>query len=219
MAYPQRSTGGLAIILHGRDARATLQRKPALRERRYSKKGEFMRKFLVLLPLLVLPVSLWAQDTPRVQVFGGYSNMYANANNANFDMNGINGSVQENLNSWFGGVLDISGHFGTENGFKVNTESATYGPVFSYRKNKAFTPFAHALLGAVRGSSEYLNISQPEERFGVYVGGGLDLNVAPHIALRVFQADYLMTRFSSTRQDNIRISAGIVLNLGGKKKK
>jgi hypothetical protein len=70
----------------------------------------------------------------------------------------------------------------------------------------------------VRGSSEYLNISQPEERFGVYVGGGLDVKVAPNMSLRLIQADYLMTRFSNARQDNIRISAGLVLSFGGKKK-
>ena len=44
------------------------------------KKGDFMRKFLVLLPLLVLPVSALAQETPQVEVFGGYSNLNANMN-------------------------------------------------------------------------------------------------------------------------------------------
>jgi opacity protein-like surface antigen len=176
-----------------------------------------MRKFLVLLPLLILPVSALAEDVPKFEVFGGYSNFVANVNTSNFDMNGVNGSFQENLNSWFGGVLDISGHFGTDNGFKVNTESATYGPVFSYRRNKNLVPFAHAMLGAVRGSPEYLGISKSEERFGAYVGGGLDLKVAPNLALRLIQADYLMTHFSHTRQDNLRLSAGIVLTFGKKK--
>ena len=132
-------------------------------------------------------------------------------------LNGVNFSVAENLNSWFGGALDISSHFGTENGFKTNTQSLTYGPVFSYRKNKTIVPFAHAMLGAVRGGPEYLDISKPEERFGVYTGGGLDVKVTPHVALRVIQADYLMTRFSNARQDNIRLSAGIILLFGQKK--
>jgi hypothetical protein len=73
------------------------------------------------------------------------------------------------------------------------------------------------MVGAVRGGSNYLNISQPETRIGVYVGGGLDLKVSPNVALRLFQADYLMTHFSDARQDNIRLSAGIVIRIGKKK--
>ena len=188
-----------------------------------------MRKFLVLLPLLVLPVSALAQQTPKVEVFGGYSNLVSNFDNSSVDMNGVNFSVQENLNSWFGGVLDFSTHFGTANypatgagasgttSFRTNTQSVTYGPVFSYRKSKAITPFAHAMLGAVRGGTEYLNISQPEVRFGVYAGGGVDVKITPRVSLRLIQADYLMSRFSNSRQDNIRLSAGVVLLLGKKK--
>lgn len=177
-----------------------------------------MRKLLILLPLLILPVSALAQQTPKVEVFGGYSNLTANLNRSSFNMNGVDFSVTENLNSWFGGALDFSSHFGTENGLKTNTQSASYGPVFSYRKNKHIVPFAHGLAGAVRGGPQYLNISKSETRFGVYVGGGVDVKVSPHVALRLFQADYLLTRFSSARQDNIRLSAGIVLLLGNKKK-
>jgi hypothetical protein len=179
-----------------------------------------MRKFLVLLPLLVLPVSALAQDAqqtpaaPRVELFGGYSFMGANMNASNFNMNGVNLSMTENLNSWFGGTLDMSAHFGTENALKTNIESLTYGPVFSYRKIKNVVPFAHGLLGAVRGGPNYLNISQPEERFGAYVGGGLDVKVKANLAIRVVQADYLMTRFSNARQDNIRLSAGIIFYFG-----
>ena len=176
-----------------------------------------MRKFLVLLPLLILPVSAWAQDVPRYQVFGGYSNLAANVTTSSIDMNGVNGSFQENLNSWLGGALDISGHFGTENGYHVNTESAMYGPVFSYRKSKSVTPFVHGLLGAVRGSPDYLGISKGEYRFGTYLGGGVDLKIGPGVALRLIQADYLFTHFSNIRQDNFRISAGIVLNFGKRK--
>jgi opacity protein-like surface antigen len=176
-----------------------------------------MRKFLVLLPLLVLPVSAWGQQVPRVEVFGGYSNLEANLNSSSVNLNGVNFSAAENLNSWFGGALDFSTHFGTENGLKTNTQSLMYGPVFTYRKVKGVAPFAHALVGAVRGGTDYLDISKPEKRMGVYVGGGLDVKVMPNVALRLFQADYLMTHFSGIRQDNIRLSAGIVLLFGKKK--
>ncbi len=176
-----------------------------------------MRKFLVLLPLLVMPLPAWAQQLPKVEVFGGYSNLEANLNGSSFNVNGVNFSVAENLNSWFGGALDFSTHYGTENGFKTNTQSMTYGPVFSYRKARNVVLFAHTLLGAVRGGPDYLDISKPEERFGAYLGGGFDVKVRSNVALRLFQADYLMTRFSRARQDNLRLSAGIVFLLGKKK--
>jgi len=177
-----------------------------------------MRKFLVAVVFLAMPLSARAQQTPVVEVFGGYSNLSANVSTSSFNMNGVNFSATENLNSWFGGALDFSTHFGTENGFKVNTETVTYGPVFSYRKVKRVVPFGHTLLGAVRGGPEYLNLSKGETRFGVYAGGGVDVMLRPNLAIRLFQADYLMTRFSKTRQDNMRLSVGIVLLLGKKKK-
>ncbi len=177
-----------------------------------------MRKFLILLPLLVVPVSAWAQDVPKVQLFGGYSNMWASANaSSDFDMNGVAASAQQNVNSWFGGVLDFSTHFGTENGFKTNTQIVSYGPVFSYRKVKKFVAFGPVLVGAERGGTNYLNISQPETRLAVLAGGGVDIAINPRVSLRLIQADYVMSRFSDTRQDNLRFSAGLVFNLLRKK--
>ncbi len=173
-----------------------------------------MRKLLVLLPLFILPLSALAQQAPKLEVFGGYSNFTGNLNVSSFNMNGFNISAAENVNSWFGGVLDVSGHFGKENGFQTNMESAMYGPVFSYRKVHHVVVFGEGLLGAVRGGPEYLNISKPEVRFGAMAGAGLDVQVTPMVALRLVHADYMMTRFSGAAQDNVRISAGIVLRFG-----
>jgi Outer membrane protein beta-barrel domain len=176
-----------------------------------------MRKpYRLILPLLFVPLAATAQQTPKVEVFGGYSNLEANLNAASFNLNGTDFSVTENVNPWFGGTLDFTSHFGTEAGIKVNTETLTYGPVISYRKHPSVVPFGHVLLGAVRGSSDYLDISKPAVHFAVAAGGGIDVKVTDRVALRLIQADYLMTRFSSSRQDNIRLSAGIVLRFGRK---
>jgi len=48
-------------------------------------------------------------------------------------------------------------------------------------------------------------------------GGGLDIKVRPNLALRLVQVDYVMSKFSNSRQDNMRFSAGIVFYLGKKK--
>lgn len=177
-----------------------------------------MRKFLILLPLLLVPVSAWSQVTPRFELFGGYSNMWVNANTSNdFDLHGVGFSAQENLNSWFGGVLDFSTHFGSENGFHTNNQTVSYGPVFSYRKHPGIVPFGHVMVGAERGGSFFLNISQPETRLAILAGGGVDIKIRPNVSLRIIQVDYVESRFSNARQDNLRISGGLVFNLGRKR--
>jgi Outer membrane protein beta-barrel domain len=176
-----------------------------------------MRNAYRFVVLLLLPLPAAAQ-APRVEVFTGYSHLVGNLDNSSFNLNGVESSVTENLNQWFGGTLDVSGQFGTEGGFKVNSESIAYGPVVSYRRLGGLVPFAHGMLGAVRASPEYLGVSQSEYRLGVWAGGGVDVRLTDTVSLRVIQADYLMTRFSSTRQDNIRLSAGLVFRFGQTRK-
>ena len=47
--------------------------------------------------------------------------------------------------------------------------------------------------------------------FAMALGGGLDVRVSKRIDLRIIQADYAPTFFGSGRQNNIRLSVGIVL--------
>jgi opacity protein-like surface antigen len=176
-----------------------------------------MRKVTWLVSVvLLLGVTARAQDTPKAEVFGGYSHMFANLNATSFNLNGFHVSVRENLYSWFGGDLDFSTNYGTEAGFKVNTQSIMYGPVFAYRKHPKVTPFGHVLLGAVRGSDGFEGISKAATKFGIAPGGGIDVKVSDMLSLRLIEADYISTRFLSTRQDNVRISAGLVLTFGKK---
>jgi hypothetical protein len=51
-------------------------------------------------------------------------------------------------------------------------------------------------------------------------GGGLDIGLTRHIAVRAFEADYYLTRFDNgvnDHQNNLRIDAGVVIRLGGGK--
>jgi hypothetical protein len=170
-----------------------------------------MQKLGSLLALvLFFSVAAAAQQTPRVELFGGYSYLSADLNDTNFNLNGFHISAAENLNRWVGGVLDFSTHYGTRAGLNVNTQSIMYGPRLSYRKSKVVTPSAHALFGAVRGSAGFDGISKPDTHFGMALGGEIDVRINDRVAFRVFQADYLRTRFVGLRQDNIRVSTGIV---------
>jgi outer membrane protein OmpA-like peptidoglycan-associated protein len=62
-----------------------------------------------------------------------------------------------------------------------------------------------------------------ETVFAMALGGGLDVKVRDHLALRLVQAEYLMTRFRDpstiagerAARHNIRLSTGIVFRFGG----
>jgi hypothetical protein len=170
-----------------------------------------MQKVGSLLALVLFcSVAAAAQQTPKVELFGGYSHLLADLNDTSFNLDGFHISAAENLNSWVGGVLDFSTHYGTRAGLYVNTQSIMYGPRFAYRKSKGVTPSAYALFGAVRGSAGFDGISKPDTHFGLALGGEIDVRINDRVAFRVIQADYMMTRFVGLRQDNIRVSTGLV---------
>jgi hypothetical protein len=50
-------------------------------------------------------------------------------------------------------------------------------------------------------------------------GGGVDISMSRHIAIRPVQAEYFLTKFpdgNNDRQNNFWFSAGIILGFGGK---
>jgi opacity protein-like surface antigen len=183
-----------------------------------------MRKFtwiIALILFLALPVR--GQDTPRAEVYGGGGYLRADLGGADANLYGWNFSVTENLNKWFGGTADFSGFYGHQTqvgpglapvNVNVNAHTFMFGPRFTYRKAGSITPFAHVLLGGIRGSRGYLGISQSAVKFAAAFGGGLDVKVSKHVAVRVIQAEYVATPFLDLRQDNIRLSAGIVFRFG-----
>lgn len=182
-----------------------------------------MRRFMWMVGLLaVVALPARAQNTPKVELMGGYNYLRSDLGGANLSLNGWQASVTENLNSWFGGTAEFSGFYANITpplgppDINVNAHSFLFGPQFSHRKNPNFTPFIHVLLGGFRGSQGYLDISQPKTDFAAEFGGGIDIKIHKNIAIRVIQADYVATPFLDQRQDNVRLSAGIVLRFGEK---
>ena len=160
--------------------------------------------------VLFFSVAAAAQEVPKVEVFGGYSHLFANLNNTSYNLDGVHASAAENVNSWFGGVLDFSSNFGSNAGLNVNAQSIMYGPRFTYRKSRAVTPSVHALFGAIRGSRGFDGISESKYRFTMGLGGDIDLRIHDRMAFRLVQVDYMPTHFLNLRQDNIRVSVGFV---------
>ncbi len=179
---------------------------------------------------LVVPFAAMAQpEYPAAEVFGGYS--YLRANPEEFNLNGWNVSVTGNVTDWFGIEGDFSGHygrprdqFGTIPGVHINQHTFMVGPKLSYRAG-SITPFAHFLIGGARAGTHDVEFGDTSDwALATVVGGGVDINLSRSVAVRVAQADWLMTQFNTSpdsffrdrieRQNNFRFSAGIVFKLG-----
>jgi hypothetical protein len=155
-------------------------------------------------------VTAHAQEVPEWDISGGFSYVGANLNGTKFNLTGGGGSLTENVNSWFGGRLEFNAYGGSESSTKVSAQTITYGPVFSYRHFNKWVPFANFQLGAIHGSKGYLGISESAFKFDLMGGGGMDFNINDRAGIRA-EADYLRTRFLELRQDNLRLSAGLVI--------
>jgi opacity protein-like surface antigen len=183
-----------------------------------------MRKLLALL-VLVLAVSFTAaaQDTPQAEVFGGYSYLRVNPGEEDGDeipglnAHGGSGSVAFNATPMFGVVADL-GVYRISNiedsGINANVVSYLFGPKISVRGERV-DPFVQLLFGGARISVE----SESENAFAMALGGGVDVKATDNIAIRVIQAEYVLTRFSvedgvRASQHNARISAGVVFRIG-----
>jgi len=180
-----------------------------------------MYRFLaVLIFASALPLHVLAQDAPRAEVFGGFQYFRANTNTDvtnldHFNLNGWNASLSGYFNRFLGVTADFSGAYGSPEfeGIPIHTKLHTFmfGPVLRLPNPTHFTPFVHALGGAAHTSAGALGINGSDTSAAWAVGGGLDLNIAPIISVRLAQVDYLQTRTGGDSQNNFRYSAGVVL--------
>ncbi len=200
------------------------------------REGTCMRKFaLVVGAVLGLCGSAFGQDVPRAEVFGGYSYLNVDTKGVTdrVNANGWEASGAFNFNRWFGAEGDLASHYNGDcagldaliSGASCRHFSFMGGPRFTYRLTK-FTVFAHGLFGGghLSGSTSDTGIpdvtlSASETKFAMAAGGGLDYNFQNHISIRFGQVDYFLTKhfnqFGVGHQNNIRVSAGIVIRFGG----
>ncbi len=154
---------------------------------------------------------------PTEEVFGGYARAQFNSGGY---INGGLGSFGWNVRPWLQIVTDTSYSLAMPSGIKNVLYASHLGPRFFYRgRNKwGASPFVEALFGishidtTISGPSGY---RASERGFSIKAGGGLDLNLSPHFAIRLFDVDYYRTPFTAYSQDNFWAFAGIVLRLGG----
>ena len=198
-----------------------------------------MNKLFLALAIVVSVVSapVLAQDKPKVELFGGYSYVPVDFGP---DGHGWNVSVVANVHRWFGVKADVSGHYahtrstftflppfpvpGTlETRTSERVHTVVFGPQTRFLQWKRVSLYQHAMFGLSLDSShvsETFN-GQPlptfhmaDHGFAMVLGGGLDVQVSPRLAIRAGQTDYLFTRISGFNGHSFCYSGGVVCRFG-----
>jgi outer membrane protein OmpA-like peptidoglycan-associated protein len=203
-------------------------------------------RVLAMLPAMIAVLCMFAtlaaaQDPPgpKVELFGGYSLFHPGADvhglrpdataplSSRMEVNprGAGASFTIDFNRWLGLTLDTSTHWGSrETGLPNRIDDAAFsnlsiGPKITFR-SKHFSPFIEALVGDHRLMPDAFH---DVDKLGAMFGGGLDINLSRHVALRLFRADYVISKpyqFGSpdgptTDLRGLRLQAGLNFMFGG----
>jgi len=142
-----------------------------------------------------------------VDVSAGYS-YFHEGSGANLNMNGISGSVAYNPIPFMGVVGDIGVYHASPGGVSVNTYTFLFGPRVYFKNPSKVTPFAQFLVGGAHGT---VSGAPSVTDFAYSFGGGVDVPVLPHLALRP-QVDYVGIRDSGTTTNCARVSISAVVH-------
>ena len=177
----------------------------------------------------VNPVPAVAQGAPVAELGVDYNYVRTNAPPDGcgcFSMHGGNGWFAYNFSRGFGVVAEVSSQRASDisgSGEDLTLTSYLFGPRYSWRKSEHFAPFGQVLVGGAHASGSFSLDSSgfpgSSNAFAMIAGGGLDIGVARHFAVRAFEADYYLTHFANgfnDRQNNLRISAGVIFRFGEK---
>lgn len=182
---------------------------------------------IIVSTILCLPLLGMAQESgepaTRGTVYGGYSLFHNNSNNfSGWDTQGT-----YNFTRHFGVTADFSGDSRqlagvSFLGFSAGTQQHMYSYLFGPTATTYFghsSVFGHALFGMahsslaagvtvpiVGGISAPLNSANA---FAMAFGGGVDIGLGRHFAIRAAQVDYIRTNFNSVDALASGLSSGI----------
>lgn len=174
------------------------------------------KRVALVCALLLMSAAGFAQIPSFGNVFLGYSyNRGDTGVSDTGNLNGWVGSLEGKMFPYVGMVADVSAQYGKLNipfaGVDASTrvQSYLFGPRGSFTVGK-FRPFAHVLVGASHLHESAIGYVRSETDFADAIGGGIDYHLIPRVSWRV-QGDALQTRFHGGRQDDARISTGVVV--------
>ena len=194
-----------------------------------------MRAF-ALVGIFMLAGLLCAAPAPaqKVELFGGYSFVHApvtftqtvgtcalpcvpTTTTPTLNLNGWEASGAVRVLGPLAMVADFDGTRGSFRGANTHLNTYLFGP--QLRLPGPISVFGRALIGDAHESihagisgAGLITSGPTQDAFATALGGGLDLHLLPFISLRAIQVDYLYTHFNSTKQNQPRISAGLVVH-------
>jgi hypothetical protein len=203
------------------------------------------RKAVLAVFLFCLSAIMAAQETPKFDLFGGYSfgRLKTPDDLSPANLNGWDSSLTWNLNSWLGIDAEGGGHYGsslnrsqiivflcTPTGCvqpnpvpPITTDQRfhTYaiGPRLTWRNGHVVTPFAHVLFGGLHATSlvdgGFFQFTEHADSFLVKTGGGFDLRLNSRASWRT-QIDWLTYKINAGRKDSFAVTTGPVFHFGSK---
>jgi outer membrane protein OmpA-like peptidoglycan-associated protein len=203
-------------------------------------------RVLAMLPAMIAVLCTFATlaaaqegPAPKWELYGGYSLFHSGADvhgqlpgallpiSSRLEVNprGAGASVTYNFNHWFGLTLDTSTHWGSrEAGLVKRIDDAafsnlSFGPKVTFRSDR-FSPFLEVLVGDHRLMPDAFH---DIDKLGLMFGGGLDINLSRHVALRLIRADYVYSNYQygasavapRTEIRGLRLQAGLNFMFGG----
>lgn len=173
---------------------------------------------------LLFCASAQAQDGGRVNVGIDYNYVRTNAPPGGcgcIDLQGGDGWLSFNFTRHVAVVGLVSGQRASNiegSGADLTLTTFVAGPRYSFEVGRRVAPFAQVLVGGAHASGSLaagnILIDSSSNAFAMLAGGGLDIALNRHFAIRAVEADYFMTRFKNgvnDRQNNIRLSAGVAV--------
>ena len=166
-----------------------------------------MKRLLFLsLGVLVFAIPSRAQSSADASI--GYS-YFRLGGSGGINQNGISGSVAYKPIPYLGIVGDFGAYHASPGGVSLNTYTFLFGPRVIVHNPTKVTPFvqflaggAHLTAGSGGGSTT---------NFAYSVGGGVDVAVLPHLALRP-QLDYVGLHDSGGTTNCTRLSFSAVVH-------
>lgn len=169
-----------------------------------------MKRILLLAMLLFgVSISANAQDHPKWEAWGTYSIFIADIDVLdNETLHGYGLGIQGNLSRNFGLVGEFTSNHGASGPVSIfvpgvvflipeldtTVRTFLFGPRISGR-SKYVTVFGHALFGGatskLRDEKGGSGFEESNTEFAMAFGGGLDVNLGRHYAIRAAQFDYL----------------------------
>ena len=161
----------------------------------------------------------YGQNIPRLEAFVGYS--FLNAGTSGLatrqSVSGLEGSVAIHVNRWLAGEANIGAYYKTLQIINIGTFGfhdflMVGGPRVNFHKM-----FVHALVGMdhLAGSTNFYSVNgtATDNALAAAVGGGVQWSVTRQFAVRA-SGDYVMSRFEGVMQNNVRVTMGLVFQLG-----